>query len=98
MNVKVIIRRTVAGEKVKGLIPLLEKLRALAKEQPDYISGETLKSLDKPDEFLVISAWNSPIAWEKWLTNNERQKIQKRIDDLLGGKTEYEMFYHVSEE
>ena len=50
MNVKIIIRRTVAEEKVKDLIPLLEKLRALAKGQPDYISGETLKSLDKPDE------------------------------------------------
>jgi quinol monooxygenase YgiN len=98
MNVKIIIRRTVAEEKVKGLIPLLEKLRALAKKQPDYISGETLKSLDKPDEFLVISSWNSPIAWEKWLTNKDRQKIQKKIDDLLGGKTEYEMFYYISEE
>jgi quinol monooxygenase YgiN len=98
MNVKIIIRRAVAEEKVKELIPLLEKLRTLAKKQPDYISGETLKSLDKPDEFLVISSWNSPIAWEKWLTNKERQKIQKTIDDLLGGKTEYEMFYYVSEE
>ncbi len=98
MNVKIIIRRTVAEDKVKDLIPLLEKLRTLAKKQPDYLSGETLKSLDKPDEFLVISAWNSPIAWEKWLTNKDRQKVQKRIDDLLGGKTEYEMFYYVSEE
>jgi quinol monooxygenase YgiN len=98
MNVKIIIRRTVAADKVKKLIPLLEKLRFLAKKQPDYISGETLKSLDKPDEFLVISAWNSPIAWEKWLNNKDRQTIQKRIDELLGGKTEYEMFYFISEE
>lgn len=98
MIVKIIIRRTVAEEKVKELIPLLEKIRALATEQAGYISGETLKSLDKPDEFLVISTWNSPVAWEKWLTNKGRQKIQKRIDALLGGKTEYEIFYYVSQE
>ena len=96
MIVKIIIRRTVAEEKVKELIPLLDQIRSLASDQSDYISGETLKSLDNPDEFLVISTWNSPVAWEKWLTNKERQKIQKRIDDLLGGKTEYEMFYYVT--
>lgn len=98
MIVKIIIRRTVAEEKIKQLIPLLEELRALAAKRPNYISGETLKSLDKPDEFLVISTWNSPVAWEKWLANKDRQKIQKRIDDLLGGKTEYEMFYYISQE
>jgi heme-degrading monooxygenase HmoA len=98
MIVKIIIRRTVGEEKVKELIPLLEEIRTLAKERPDYISGETLKSLDKPDEFLVISTWNSPVSWEKWLANKERQEIQKRIDSLLGGKTEYEMFYYVSAE
>ena len=98
MIVKIIIRRTVSGDKVKDLMPMLEELRTLATEQPDYISGETLKSLDKSDEFLVISTWGSPIAWEKWLTNQKRQEIQKRIDVLLGGKTEYEMFYHISEE
>jgi len=80
MIVKIIIRRAVGEEKVKELIPLLEEIRTLAKERPDYISGETLKSLDKPDEFLVISTWNSPVSWEKWLANKERQEIQKRID------------------
>lgn len=98
MIVKIIIRRTVAEERVKDLIPLLERLRTLAMKQPYYISGETLKSLDKPDEFLVISTWNSPVAWEKWLANKERQKTQKKVDALLGGKTEYEMFYYVSGE
>ena len=95
MIVKIIIRRTVAEEKVKELIPLINHMRMLATEQPGYISGETLKSLDKPDEFLVISTWNSPIAWEKWLSNKERQEIQKQIDFLLGGKTEYEMFHYI---
>ena len=98
MIVKIIIRRTVAEDKVKELIPLINQMRILATNQPGYISGETLKSLDKPDEFLVISTWNSPVSWEKWLSNKERQKTQKRIDFLLGGKTEYEMFYYILSE
>jgi len=76
------------------MIPLVRQLRILAINQPGYISGETLKSFDVPDTFLVISNWQSSDDWEKWLLNKERQKIQANIDSLLGGKTEYEMFHY----
>jgi heme-degrading monooxygenase HmoA len=74
-------------------------MRSLATQQHGYISGETLKSLDRPDVFLVLSTWQTPEDWEKWLLSNERQALQAQIDDLLGGKTEYEMFqYGLKEE
>ncbi len=94
MIVKIIIRRTVPREKAKELIPLIRQLRMLATGQSGYISGETLKSFDIPDSYLVISNWRSPEDWEKWLLSDERQKIQKKIDALLGGNTEYEMFHY----
>ncbi len=94
MIVKIIIRRTVPRDKAKELIPLIRQLRILATHQKGYISGETLKSLDIPDSFLVISNWQSPEDWEKWLLSDERQEIQKKVDALLGGKTEYEMFHY----
>jgi quinol monooxygenase YgiN len=53
-----------------------------------------MKSHDRPDVFLVIGTWESAEAWEKWLQSKERQAIQKRIDDLLGGKTHYELFHY----
>ena len=69
-------------------ISLFTQMRVLATNQSGYISGETLKSLDRPDTFLVISAWKSSDYWEKWLLSKERQETQDKIDALLGRKTE----------
>ena len=94
MSIKVLIKRSVPENKAKDMIPLVRQLRILAINQAGYISGETLKSFDVPDTFLVISNWQSSDDWEKWLLSKERQKIQAKIDSLLGGKTEYEMFHY----
>lgn len=92
MTVRVLIKRVVPREKAKEMIPLFRQMRQLATNQSGYISGETLKSLDRPDVFLVISTWLSAEDWEKWLLSKERRGIQEKMDALLGGKTEYEMF------
>lgn len=94
MTVKVLITRTVPRDKGKLMLQLFREMRSLATAQPGYISGETMKSNDRPDVFLVISAWESAAAWEKWLLSKERQAIQEKIDALLGGKTHYEMFHY----
>ncbi|MFW5810084.1 MAG: antibiotic biosynthesis monooxygenase family protein [Thermodesulfobacteriota bacterium] len=94
MAVKILIKRKVPREKAREMIPLFRKLRTLATNQPGYISGETLKSLDRPDVFLVISTWQSAEDWEKWLISKERQEVQDQVDALLGGKTEYEVFHY----
>jgi len=94
MAIKILIKRSVSENKAKDMIPLVRQLRILATNQPGYISGETLKSFDVPDTFLVISTWRSSDDWEKWLLSKERQKVQANIDSLLGGNTEYEMFHY----
>ncbi|MGB5987064.1 MAG: antibiotic biosynthesis monooxygenase family protein [Desulfobacterales bacterium] len=94
MAVKILITRTVPEDKGMEMLKLFQEMRSLATGQPGYITGETLKSSDRPDLFLVISTWESAEDWEKWLLNTERQKIQDRIDTLLGGKTQYEMFHY----
>lgn len=94
MSIKVLITRTVPEEKGMEMLQLFRKMRALAMSQAGYISGETLKSNDRPDVFLVISTWASASDWEAWLLNKERKEIQERIDALLGGKTHYEMFHY----
>lgn len=92
MAIKIIIKRTISEDKVKYLTPLLKQLRALANNQPGYISGETLKRMDKPGEYLVISTWQSVEEWEKWLSSDERNGVQNKIDIILGKKTEYEVY------
>jgi heme-degrading monooxygenase HmoA len=94
MAVKIIIKRVVPQDKARGMIPLFRKMRTLATNQPGYISGETLKRLDKPDEFIVISTWNSSDDWNRWVQSPERQEIQVEIDVLLGGNTEYEIYHY----
>ncbi|MFW6054397.1 MAG: antibiotic biosynthesis monooxygenase family protein [Thermodesulfobacteriota bacterium] len=94
MTVKAFIKRKVPEDKAKEMIPLFRRMRALAMEQPGYISGETLRNVNQPDEYLVISVWNSSQDWQKWLDSKKRQEIQNQIDDLLGGKTEYALYHH----
>jgi len=94
MSIKVLITRTVPRKKSREMLQLFREMRLLATAQPGYISGETMKSNDRPDVFLVISTWESPDDWEKWLLSKDRQAIQEKIDSLLGGKTNYEMFHY----
>jgi heme-degrading monooxygenase HmoA len=94
MSVKVLITRTVPVDKGREMLQLFREMRNLATSQSGYISGETLKSNDRPDVFLVISTWESAADWEAWLLSKQRQTIQNKIDSLLGGKTHYELFHY----
>jgi heme-degrading monooxygenase HmoA len=94
MTVKVLIKRRVPADKAKDMIPLFRRMRTLANEQNGYISGETLRNLEKPEEFLVISVWDSSQDWNNWLNSPQRKEIQMQVDRLLGGETQYEIFHH----
>lgn len=94
MAVKVLIRRKIPENKARQMIPLFREMRTLANEQPGYITGETMRNLEKTDDFLVISTWEKSDDWKKWVQSDERQQIQRKIDDLLGGQTEYEIFHY----
>ena len=94
MSIKVLITRIVSQDKARDLLLLFREMRSLATHQDGYVSGETMKSTDRPDVYLVISTWTSADDWENWLKNKERQEIQSKIDVLLGGNTSYEMFHY----
>ena len=94
MAVKILIKRNIPLDKAKAMIPLFRQMRASAATQPGYITGETLKSMEKHDAFLVISTWQSSDDWAKWLQSKKRNEVQGKIDDLLGGETEYEIYHY----
>lgn len=93
MAAKILIRRKVDKEKGGQILSLITRLRSLAMEQDGYISGETLRSATDPNEYLVISSWNSIDDWRQWKSNPKREDIQKEIDKVLGKATEYEEYY-----
>jgi heme-degrading monooxygenase HmoA len=96
MPVQVIIKRKFQVHNPAELIPLLTELRDHAKVQPGYISGQTLKNLDNPEEYLVVSTWETADDWKKWLQSKERRGIQGQVDSLIGERTFYEIFEPVS--
>jgi heme-degrading monooxygenase HmoA len=94
MAVKVFIKRRVSEEKAKEMVPLFRKMRSLAMNQNGYISGETLRNMNDPEEYIVISSWQSSEEWIAWLKSSQRQEVQNEIDALLGGQTQYEIYHY----
>ena len=83
MTIKIIIERhTIPGNELQ-LSELLMQLRAEAMHAKGYISGETLRSLEDPNRYLVISTWDSLEAWKSWEGDEKRNQIQEKIDALL---------------
>ena len=94
MAIKTIIKRTIPKEKESELLPLLLELRSNALSQPGYISAETLRNIDNPEEFLVIGIWQSVDFWNAWKASKKRMEIQERIDTLLRRKDEISTYYY----
>jgi heme-degrading monooxygenase HmoA len=92
MAVKIFIKRNVSESTIPELTVLLKRLRSITLMQPGYISGQTLKRLDKINECMVISTWRSVEDWNNWVNNNKRITIQDEIDRLLGQETEYAIY------
>ena len=96
MPIQVIIKRKWQADNPEALFPLLTELHSLAKKQPGYISGETLRSLDDPEDYMVISQWETADDWKKWSQSKERRDLQGKVDSLIGERTFYEIFEPIS--
>ena len=97
MSVQVMSIRKFQIDEIEKLNSLLEELSSHSKGQPGYISRETLRSLENPEEYLVRCQWETVEDWDKWLHSKERRDIQGKIDSIIGEKTFYEVFESVSQ-
>lgn len=94
MAVKILIKRRLPLNKDKAMVTLLGQLRMLAMQQKGYISGETLRRIENPEEYLVISTWQSFDDWQNWFISSARKELQSKIDMLLGRETTYEVYQY----
>jgi heme-degrading monooxygenase HmoA len=92
MAVKVMIKRKLKIVDPEELLPLLADLQKHAQEQPGYISSTTLRSLEDPEDFVVMSSWETAEDWKTWFSSKLRRDIQGRVDSLIGERTFYEIF------
>ncbi len=92
MAIRVFVKRKVAESDIEALRGYIDKLRVITTGQPGYISGETLRRLDRPGEILVISKWKTQKEWQRWFESEKRGGVQRQIDELTSGQTTYEIY------
>ena len=84
--VRVHIKRNIPEDKSEELNDLIKELRGMTMGQPGYITGATLKRVDKPGESLVSSKWQSIESWNPPKTGKPNfirpPKADKPLADL----------------
>ncbi len=83
--VRIIIERHCHPGKEAELENLLVELRSQAIAQRGYVSGETLRSIDDPSSWLVLSTWLDVDLWRMWESSQQREDIDRRAQPLLTG-------------
>jgi heme-degrading monooxygenase HmoA len=94
MSVRIIIDREVMKGKEVNFAKALRKLRAQAIFAKGYISGEILRVRDKPQNYVVIAAWQSVADWEKYEKLPETRKIHARMEKLMVKSTKVKICVH----
>lgn len=94
MTVRVIIQREVKPGQEASLQHLMMQARSKALKAKGYISGETLRAVDNPNNFLVLSTWNSAEDWKAWESDPERAKLQMEMAPLLQGREKCAIYMH----
>ena len=94
MAIRIIIDRKVKKGKESDFSKLLRELRSKAVPSKGYISGETLRALNDPHNYIVITTWQSFDDWKEWEKNPDRKKIQNRIEKLMARPTKTKICIH----
>jgi len=93
--VRIIIERRCKPNNEIKLQNLLTELRTKVMHQRGYVSGETLRSVDDPSLWVVISTWLDADLWQVWETSPDRQQFTSKIEPLLTGPEKVSVFTFV---
>jgi len=94
MAVRIIIDRKVKKGKEADFAKLLRELRSKAIFSKGYISGEMLRVRDDPQNYIVITAWQSVADWEKYEKGPETSKTHTRMEKLMARPTKVKICVH----
>lgn len=81
--VRVLIERRVSSAMLEAYGSALREMRLQAVQKPGYISGESLRDVQRPGHFVVISTWNGRGDWEAWAGSESRRRVMARIGPML---------------
>jgi heme oxygenase (mycobilin-producing) len=92
MTIKVFIKRHVKAGHVEEAVAMLERFRSMAKDEPGYISGETLINHFDSRSITVVSTWQTIEEWVNWQNSDKRAANEAKIEVLLEVPTKYEIY------
>lgn len=92
MAVKILIKRQFKEGSIRAISRFLINHRNGAMQQPGYISSETLRSLDAPNQIVVVSMWENIEAWNDWKNSETRKANENDFNDYLVGETQFEHY------
>jgi len=81
--IKILIERHVQKGKEGFFVDLLSKMRTELIQQPGYVSGELLQSMEDKATFFALSTWFSTLDWKSWENDPKRLAIESQIESLL---------------
>lgn len=58
-------------------------IRQEAIKKPGYISGESLRDINDPSHYVVISSWHSREHWDAWAKSEERRRADEQFRAAL---------------
>ena len=94
--IKVIVERHI--KEGENLSPPLRELRAVAMDEPGYITGQTLVSTEDSSIIVVISTWSSLEDWKAWETSEKRARLYQQVEPLLVEKPKVSTYQIVATE
>jgi heme-degrading monooxygenase HmoA len=92
MAVKILIKRKFKDGSIRAISRFLINNRNGAMQQPGYISSETLRSLDDPNQVVVVSMWENIESWNNWKNSETRKANEDEFKDYLVGETQFEHY------
>ncbi len=88
MPIKVIIKRKFKNPDFKEISNMLVQARTNAMNERGYISSETLKSVDDPNEIVVLSMWERREDWENFKDCDARKALESGFAEMLDSPTQ----------
>jgi heme-degrading monooxygenase HmoA len=81
--IRVLIERRIRDGEGPAYERIQRELRFEALREHGYFTGETLRDMDDPSHYVVVSTWRSRKDWEDWLTADARRGVLERLAPLV---------------
>lgn len=88
MPVKVMIKRKFKNPDFGRISQMLIQARSNAMNERGYISSETLRGCENPNEILVLSMWEDERDWQHFKDSPPRRELEAVFSEMLETPTE----------